>query len=122
VLSLPVPSQHVVLYDPGEFIGCTYPVLDRCHWPSSSRKRLGTPKLSHHPLQMGLVFRGFHGLHRYDLPCGSPPADPTRFCPADGDFYSWAFVKLVTLPDARYNYGGNWAISTDGVFTRWNIS
>ena len=107
VLSLRVPSRHVVLSDPGEFIGCTYPVLGRRHWPSPSRKELGTPKYSHHPLPVGVAFRGYTGLHRYDLSSGLPPlADPTRNFPADRGFYSWASIGLVALPDARYNYGG----------------
>jgi hypothetical protein len=70
-----------------------------------------------------LVFRGFTGSHRYDLSSGLPPlADPTRNFPADRGFYSWASIGLVTLLDARYNYGGNWAISTGGTLTRWNSS
>jgi len=42
--------------------------------------------------------------------------------PADRGFYSWASIGLVTLPDTRYNYSGNWAISTGGTLTRWNCS
>ena len=65
----------------------------------------------------------FTGSHRYDVSSGSPPlADPTRNFPADRGFYSWASIGSVTLPDARYNYGGNWAISTGGTLTRWNSS
>ena len=37
--------------------------------------------------------------------CGSDP--PAR---ADGDLYSQACVGSVALPNAGYNYGGNWAI------------
>ncbi len=123
MLSLPAPSRHVVLHDPGEFIGCLYPVLGRRHWPSPFRNGLGTPKYPHHPLPVGDGFRGFTGLHRYDLSGGLPPlADPTRVFPADRGFYSWASIRSVTLPDARYNYGGNWAISTGGTLTRWNGS
>ena len=67
-------------------------------------------------------FRGFTGLPCYNLSSGLPPlADPTG-SPADRGFYSWASIGSVTLPDARYNYGGNWAISTGGTLTRWNSS
>jgi len=123
VLSLHVPSRHVVLHDPGDSVGCMYPVLDRRRWPSPFRNGLGIPKYPHHPLPLGGGFRGFTGLHCYNLSSGLPPlADPTRFFPADRDFYSWASIGLVTLPDTRYNYGGNWAISTGGTLTRWNCS
>src|SRR5207253_11339260 len=65
----------------------------------------------------------FTGSHRYDVSSGSPPlADPTRNSPADRGFYSWASIGSVTLPDARYNYGGNWAIATGGTRPRWNSS
>src|SRR5437588_6563507 len=73
VLSLHVPSRHVALYDPGEFIGCKYPVLGRQHWPSPSLNRLGTPKYPTIRFRWVLVFRGFTGSHRYDLSSGSPP-------------------------------------------------
>ena len=73
MLSLHVPSRHVALYDPGEFIGCKYPVLGRQHWPSPSLNRLGTPKYPTIRFRWVLVFRGFTGSHRYDLSSGSPP-------------------------------------------------
>ena len=73
MLSLHVPSRHVALYDPGEFIVCKYPVLGRQHWPSPSLNRLGTPKYPTIRFRWVLVFRGFTGSHRYDLSSGSPP-------------------------------------------------
>jgi Cu2+-containing amine oxidase len=39
-----------------------------------------------------------------------------------GDFYAWASGESVTLVAARYDYGVNWAIYTDGTFTHWNVS
>jgi len=42
--------------------------------------------------------------------------------PADGDFYSRASGGSVTLPAAGYDYGGNWASSTDRTFTCKNTS
>jgi hypothetical protein len=41
---------------------------------------------------------------------------------AHGDFYVCAFVRLVTLPDGRYDYGALWESSTDGTFTRKSVS
>src|SRR5215469_15610610 len=32
-----------------------------------------------------------------------------------GDFYFWAFNGSVTLPVARYDYGGNWTIPPTGL-------
>ena len=34
------------------------------------------------------------------------------------DFYFRAFDGLVTRTAAGYHYSGNWASSTDGIFTR----
>jgi len=47
---------------------------------------------------------------------------PDRLAPADRDVYVRASGGLVTLPAAGYDYGGNWASSTGGAFTRWNGS
>ena len=52
------------------------------------------------------------------LPGGSDQA----ICPADGGFYFRAFDGSVTLPAAGYDYGGNWAISTDRTLTCWSTS
>jgi hypothetical protein len=38
--------------------------------------------------------------------------------PAPEGFYVCAFVRLVTLPDGRYNYGAPWEGYTDGTYTR----
>jgi hypothetical protein len=38
--------------------------------------------------------------------------------PAYEGFYFWASDGLVTRSVARYNYGGNWTISTGGTFAR----
>jgi hypothetical protein len=122
MLSLFVPSRHVVLFDPEEFIGCIHPVPLPTTPAFTLSQRVRHSQVPHHPLQVGDGFRGFTGSHRYNLSSGSPPlADPTG-SPADRGFYSWASIGLVTLPDARYNYGGNWASSTDGTHTRWNYS
>ena len=123
MLSLFVPSRHVVLFDSGEFIGCIHPVPLPTTPAFTLSQRVRHSQVPHHPLQVGDGFRSFTGSHRYDLSSGSPPlADPTGTSPADRGFYSWASIGLVTLPDARYNYGGNWASSTDGTRTRWNYS
>jgi hypothetical protein len=51
---------------------------------------------------------------------GSPLLRPAELLASlTGDFYFRAFNGLVTLPVARYNYGGNWTISTGGTHTRW---
>ena len=60
VLSLRVPSRHAILYDPGEFIGDTHPVLHRQHWPSPCGDRLGTLHAPHHPLPVEAKISGLH--------------------------------------------------------------
>jgi len=73
VLSLRALSRHVVLSDPEESGGCLHPVPS----PSALAFTLSgwaqhSPP-SHHPLQVGLRFRGFTGSHCYDLPNCLPP-------------------------------------------------
>jgi hypothetical protein len=110
-----------VLHVSGEFVGCTYPVLDRRRRPLPFPKGLGTPRYPHHPLPVGECFRGFTGLHCYDLSSGSPRSvDPNGIYTATQDLYTWASIGLVTLPDARYDYAGNWAVPAGGTLTRWN--
>jgi hypothetical protein len=123
MLSLFVPSRHVVLFDSVEFIGCIHPVPLPTTPAFTLSRRVQHSQVPHHPLQVGDGFRSFTSSYRYDLSSGSPPlADPTGTSPADRGSYSWASIGLVTLPDARYDYGGNWAISTDVNRTRWNSS
>ena len=46
-------------------------------------------------------------------------ADQTGLSPSPRDFYFRASDGSVALPVAGYNYGGVWALSTGGTFTRW---
>ena len=68
----------------------------------------------------GVQFRGFTTVRfRYDLSICSPSCrSRPSFRLAYEDFYSWASDGLVTRSAAKYNYGGNWTISTGGSFTR----
>ena len=86
-----------------------------------ARRSQATP----HPLQMGRWFSWFtwftvlHSLRPVDLL--ALLAELTGDSPGRKDFYFRAFDGSVSLPAAGYDYGGNWAISTDGTFTRWNM-
>jgi hypothetical protein len=42
--------------------------------------------------------------------------------PAHRDVYARASTDSVTLLGAGYGYGGNWAISTGGTHTRWDVN
>ena len=123
MLSLLVPSRHVVLYDPGESVGCMHPVPSPTTLAFAYLENgLGTPN-SPPSASGGPRFRGFTGsLPLRPVELLASLADPTGPSPADGDFYFRAFDGLVTLPAAGYDYGGNWAISTGGTLTRWNGS
>src|SRR6516162_2117102 len=77
----------------------------------------------HHPLPVGLTFRGYRfacatTCRVVCLPWRTGPGSHL----ADRDFYFRAFDGLVTLPIAGYSYSGNWASSTGGTSTRWNDS
>jgi hypothetical protein len=81
---------------------------------------LGTSHCPHPPILMGSPISGLHygslSLRPVDLL--APLSELTRFHPANGDFYFRAFDGLVTRTAAGYHYSGNWASSTDGIFTR----
>ena len=102
--------------------------LRRRHWPSPRYQRLGTPKRPSSASDGGYLSRlaRFAFAHRsgYDLPsCSLPLADPTDpLGPADRSFYARASTRSITLPAARYNYGGNWASSAGGTSTRKSVS
>jgi len=82
VLSLPIPSRHVALIDPGESAGCTRPVPSPATLAFACWRKTRHSQVTHHPLQVGLLFRGCPGLHRYDLSARSPPwTDPTGLTP-----------------------------------------
>jgi hypothetical protein len=113
VLSLLTPSRHAILYDPEESIGCLRPVPSPTALAFTRFRAVRHSRVPHHPLPMGRCFRGF--LVRY-LPLAfatacrfaRPPGGSDRvFLPANGDFYFRAFDGSVTLPAARYDYGGN---------------
>jgi len=116
-----MPSQHVVLRDLGKFIGCLRPV------PSPTTLAFDTKWQSRHfrhpPPSDSRGGYHFAALLRFACattcrvarpPCRSWPG----FHPANEDFYSRASDGLVTRSAAGYNYGGNWASSTGGTFTR----
>ncbi len=115
VLSLIVPSRRVVLYDP-------------VPWPTTLAfappERARHSQVPHHPLQVGSSFRGFtgsHSLRPVELLASLGGSDRGH-SPADGGFYFRAFGRSVTLPAAGHDYGGNWASSTGGTCTRWNVN
>jgi hypothetical protein len=74
--------------------------------PAPTPNRLGTP-----------IVWMISGLTVLPLP------RPTKLLASlNGSFYVQAFDGSVTLSAAGYHYGGNWIISTNGTFTRWNCS
>jgi len=128
VLSLHAPSRHAILYDHGDFVGCSCPVPSPTTLAFAGFRTARRSQVPHHPLQMGQCFRGFPGslcasafvtACRFARPLGG---SDRAILPACKDFYFRAFDGSVSLPAAGYDYGGNWAISTDGTLTRWNNS
>ena len=68
-------------------------------------------------------FRGFTGsLLLRPVRLLASLTDPTGVSPSRRDVYTRASDGSVTLPAAEYSYGGIWAFSTGGTFTRWNRS
>jgi hypothetical protein len=69
---------------------------------------------------VGGTFRSFTTVRsRYNLLVCSPSCRiGPDLHPALEDFYYRAFDGLVTHSAAGYCYGGNWAISTGGTYTR----
>ena len=97
--------------------------LRRSHWPSPVGQGLGTPKSPTIRFPWGSVFEAV--VVRLATTCRLACL-PWRIRPgsrpADGDVYVRASGESVTLLAAGYHYGGNWAISTGGTHTRWNVS
>ena len=103
----------------------------RLHAPSSFTGDTGLRPLAkdsalpstHHPCSVGCVFEAV--LVRTAATCRLARL-PGRIRPnsrlAAGDLYDRASDGSVTLPAAGYDYGGNWASSTGGTRTRWNVS
>jgi hypothetical protein len=82
VLSLRVPSRHAVHWDHGEFVGCTCSVLRRRYCLRQTTNGSALP-VTHHPLPMGEVFRGFPGsLSLRPVELLVPLADLTGFPPS----------------------------------------
>jgi hypothetical protein len=116
-------SRHVVLHDPGESVSCIYPVPSPTTQPSPILQGLGTLDYPTNPLQVGPTISGLSIRLCYNLSsCLPPSADPTRLLPSRPRLLLPGFRRVVSLPAAGYNYGGNWASSTGGSFTRWNGS
>ena len=109
MLSLYIPSPHAALYDRGEFIGCTCSVPSPMTLAFAQSPWARHSQNSHHPFPMGGWFRGFTGsLLATACRVACPPDGSDRaFRSANGDFYSRAFGKSVTLLVVGYNYGGN---------------
>jgi hypothetical protein len=129
VLSLSALSEHAALYAPGVLVGCPFPDalftddngLRPGFWGSA---RSNAPPFA----SGGIDFSGSPGsLAVMDLRCGLSVCSPswrigpvlgrTR-TPAHEGFYVCAFVRLVTLPDGRYNYGAPWEGYADGTYAR----
>jgi hypothetical protein len=79
------PSQHVILYVPGEPLAAHIQFLRDALLPSPLRVRLGTPNVSR--------FRGLLDRHCY-----------VARLSLTGDFYFRAFSGSVTLAVAGYDY------------------
>jgi len=83
------------------------------------------PSSSHSDSGEGISFRGLTTVRlRYDLLCCLPSlSEQTRFTSGHREgVYFRASDGLVTRPVAGYHYSANWAISTGGTCTRWNIN
>jgi hypothetical protein len=107
VLSLRVPSQHAVLYDRGESVGCLRPV------PSPTILAFTRTRMARHSQGFpssasdGTNFRRFTGSLATACRIACPPGGSDRaFHPAIGGFYSRAFDESVALLVVGYN-GGN---------------
>jgi hypothetical protein len=73
VLSLAILFRHVVLRDPGKFIGCMYPVPSPMTLAFDQRRRSRPFQLPHPPILVGACFRGLTTVRfRYDLSICSP--------------------------------------------------
>jgi hypothetical protein len=107
-LSLPIPSRHAALSDPGEFDRCFSPEHRRRHWPSPWTKGLGTPDVPAIRFARGTVFGATLVRNCYGLSGCSPPSTDLTGLPANGGFYFQAFGGSVALPAAGYDYNSVW--------------
>jgi hypothetical protein len=117
VLSLAILFRHVVLRDPGKFVGCMYPVPSPMTLAFDQRRRSRPFQIPHPPILVGACFRGLTTVRfRYDLSICSPSCRSwPGLHPADEDFYVRASDGLVTRSAAGYDYRGNWASSPAGL-------
>ena len=126
MLSLSALSRHVAFNDPGDSADCMHPVVRRRHRSSPLPEGLGTPNTptirfrwaSH----FGAVRFACAATYRVARPPGGSDPSSSEPAQADGDFYFRASSESVTLLAAGYDYGGDWASSTGGTFTRKNVS
>jgi hypothetical protein len=101
--------------------------LDRRRWPSPSLDGSALPNTPSSASDGTVIswFPGSLSATAFATACRvvRPLGGSDRiFLPATQGFYFRAFDGAVTLPAAGYSYGGNWASSTGGTFTRWNSS
>ena len=126
MLSLSALSRHVAFNDPGDSIDYVHPVLRRRHRPSPLPEGLGTPNTPTIRFRWDFHFEAVRfacaATCRVARPPGGSNPSSSKPAQADGDFYFRASSKSVTLLAAGYHYGGDWASSTGGTFTRKNVS
>ncbi len=124
-LSLTVLYRHVALRDPGESVGCIYPV------PSPTTLAFDHLRRSRHfPASPPSDSRGVNVFgaslrlaFAYDLSICLPSCrSRLGLRLAHEDFYSRAFDGLVTRTVAGYSYRDNWASFPGGSFIRKNGS
>jgi hypothetical protein len=102
MLSPSVPSQHVALIDPGEPVGCIYPVPSPTTQAFAPYSQARHSRVTHNPLPVGARFRGCPGSHRCDLLSCSPPlADPTRLSPGRPRLVHSGFQRVGHPPRRR---------------------
>ena len=96
VLSLAILYRHVVLYDPGKFIGCIDPVPSPMTSAFDHVQGSRHFQHSHPPIPVGTQFRGLPTVYfRYDLSICSPPlSELTRLSPSQRGLLLPGFRRL----------------------------
>ena len=118
MLSLLVPSQHVALYDPGEFIGCTTPVPSPKTLAFAESLEARHSRNPHHPFPMGDGFAAYTGsLLRYGLSSCLPPCtDLTRNSPQP----TGTFTPELPASRSPFSSSDITTVAT-GHFHRWDF-
>src|SRR5580700_2260180 len=124
-LSLTVLYRHVALRDPGESIGCIYPVPSptTLAFDHLRRSRHFPPSPPSDSRGVNVFGASLRLAFAYDLSICLPSCrSRLGLRLAHEDFYSRAFDGLVTRTVAGYSYWDNWASFPGGSFIRKNGS